>query len=260
MVTKNIIANKDAEYKRLGSIINDARLAGLIDWKAIEDRTRNLITISHWSSPSDIIDACVTSYRRDTWVGQQFHVEVWVEKEALAGVFKVACDPLDVAVFPCRGYVSQSEMWAAAERLRKFAKPVILHFGDHDPSGLDMTRDITARLTLFEVKRLQVIRVALNMDQVEEYGPPPNPAKTTDARFAGYAEQYGDESWELDALSPSVLRGLVENGVAGYRDNGLYQAHVARQEMERERLQIVANNWGDVSSYAETLEEKSEEE
>ena len=256
------------EYKRLGSIINDGRLAGLIDWSAIEDRTRNLITVPHWESPADIISAVARQYRRDTWEGQRNHVECWVEKEALAGVFEQACKPLDVAVFPCRGYVSQSEMWVAAQRLslelEEHRQVIILHFGDHDPSGIDMTRDITDRLSMFlRVKRefLSVKRIALNMDQVEEYKPPPNPAKDSDARFESYLEKFGDESWELDALEPQVLRQLIENNVAEYRDEARYNRAVERQRAERTVLEDIVEDWENVEAkYGESQNFDEEEE
>lgn len=213
-VSRDLIANKTTEYKRLGSIINDARLAGLIDWNAIEDRTRNLASLSHWGSPSDIITSASESFRVDKWEGQPNRVEVWIEKEALAGVFERVCQEFDVPFLCCRGYTSQSEMWVGAQRLLRHAKggqkPLILHFGDHDPSGIDMTRDIQDRLFMFGC-RLELQRLALNMDQVREYDPPPNPAKETDSRFAGYIREYGDESWELDALEPQVLAQLVRD-------------------------------------------------
>ncbi len=82
------IPNTQKSYKRVGNVINDARLAGLIDWDAIEDRTRNTITNSHWKSPARILDSVVDSYAADKWADQPYRVEVWIEKEALAGVFE----------------------------------------------------------------------------------------------------------------------------------------------------------------------------
>src|SRR5262249_10346260 len=143
-VSRDLIPNNVRSYKRLGSIINDARLAGLIDWSAIEDRTRNLHELPCWRTPAGIIRSCAQQYRTDLWAKQENRVEVWIEKEALAGVFERVCDELRVPFFSCRGYTSQSEMWVAGHRLKRIIdagqRPVILHFGDHDPSGMDMTR------------------------------------------------------------------------------------------------------------------------
>jgi hypothetical protein len=206
-VSRALIANKQSEYKRLGSIINDARLAGLVDWEAIEDRTRDLKRNSHWNDPGDIMQSVVSSFKLDHWENQQYRVEVWIEKEALVGVIATICDKLDVPYFACKGYVSASEMWNASQRFQYVygdQKPVVIHLGDHDPSGIDMTRDIDDRQNIFDGGAV-MNRIALNFDQVEKYNPPPNPAKLSDSRASGYIAKYGAYSWELDALEPRTM-------------------------------------------------------
>jgi hypothetical protein len=152
-VARDLLSNTQKSYDRLGQLVNRARLAGFMDWDYLVDRTRNIRSVSHWESPSDIVDTVSRQFRLDKWTTQPTRVEVWVEKEALAGVVRRVADRNDVAWFSCRGYVSQSEMWSAAQRLREYIKAgqnvVILHLGDHDPSGIDMTRDITDRLRTF---------------------------------------------------------------------------------------------------------------
>lgn len=246
-VARDLLPNTIQSYDRLGALISNARLAGLVDWTAIEDRTRSLHKLPSWDSPSDIVEACASQYREDLWRNQPKLIEVWVEKEALAGVFQRVCDELRVPLFSCRGYVSQSAMWRAAMRHIRGGKRVkILHFGDHDPSGLDMTRDIKDRLETFG-SLADVFRIALNLDQIEEYGPPPNPAKTTDARYAAYQAQYGDESWELDALEPAVLSQLVEDNVLLVRDQTLWDGALLMEEGNRERIEAVAMELGEAS-------------
>jgi hypothetical protein len=247
LVSRDIIANRQREYKRLGSIVNDARLAGLIDWLAIEDRTRNLQKLSHWDSPEELVRACADQYHVDMWEGQEFRPEVWIEKDALVGVIEGVCDEFDVPYFSCRGYTSQSEMWVAGRRLRGYAgqTPIIFHFGDHDPSGRDMTRDITDRLELF-MGGLEVKRLALNMDQVEEYEPPPNPAKTTDSRYGAYIAEFGEESWELDALEPAVIATLIRNAITGLIDQDLWDEKKAEVEKNQKLLGLVAVKWNAV--------------
>lgn len=180
MVSRNIIENTERSYKRLGDLVNNARLAGRIDWRAIEDRGRNLQALSHWETPASIIQSARYSFKLDKWKGQTYRPEVWVEKQALEGVIASACRPLDVPYFACKGYNSQSEQWAAGQRLQGYINdgytPIIFHLGDHDPSGIDMTRDNTERLAMF-MGGVEVRRLALNMVQVEEWNPPPNPAK-----------------------------------------------------------------------------------
>ena len=257
-VARDLIPNTMRSYKRLGSIINDGRLAGLIDWTAIEDRTRHVEAPSHWDSPSNIIDSCAYSYRIDKWADQEYRPEVWIEKEALAGVIERVCTKLDIAYLSCRGYTSQSEMWSSGGRLGRMATkgqtPVILHFGDHDPSGLDMTRDIVDRMRMF-MGGVRLERLALNMDQVQTYDPPPNPAKVTDSRYEAYVAEFGDESWELDALEPAVLAELVENAVLGLRDDDKWAAKVEREADERRQLDAVAGNWQAVADMVDGLDD-----
>lgn len=253
-VSRDLIKNSDKEYKRLGDAINDGRMLGLIDWNAIIDRTRNLRSVPHWSTPSDIIEACASSFRIDKWQGQRFRPEVWIEKDALVGVIEGVCSELDVPYFSCRGYASQSEMWSGAMRLRRYARgnqiPIILHFGDHDPSGMDMTRDITDRLRTF-MGGMEVRRLALNMNQVEEYTPPPNPAKITDSRATAYIAEYGDESWELDALEPMVLAGLVRSEIEKLRDEDTWEDAVREEDRHRSLLADASTRWRDVVDFLE---------
>lgn len=251
MVARGIIPNNERSYKNLGNLLNDARLAGLIDWNAIEDRTRNLKGLSHWDTPSDIIENVAYSYRLDKWADQEYYVEVWVEKDALAGIVGQACNELDVNYFSCRGYVSQSEMWGAARRLRRIAREgqeiVLLHLGDHDPSGIDMSRDIRDRHVLFENFDLEFKRLALNMDQIDHYQPPPNPAKITDSRAKNYIRRFGSESWELDALEPQVISDLIRDNVLRYRDEDLYRKVKAREDEEKLLLADLGVCWPSIA-------------
>lgn len=244
-VSRDLIPNSQKEYKKLGEVISNARLAGLVSWQAIVDRTRNLQKNAHWNSPSEIVKACVNQYRVDKWAEQGTRVEVWIEKDALIGVIEGICRDLDVSYFSCRGYTSQSEMWAAAQRLIGYRDEgqdvVIIHLGDHDPSGKDMTRDIQERLDLFMGGDGPTVdRIALNMDQVRRYNPPPNPAKITDSRAHGYIREFGSKSWELDALDPNVLRDLIESTVLEHRDVDAWEAATAREDKERKQLEKAA--------------------
>lgn len=243
-VARALIENTEKSYKRLGGIINDARLAGLIDWFAIEDRTRWLRVESHWSSPNDIVRACANQFQVDRWENQRYRPEVWIEKDALIGVIEGICTEFDIPYFACRGYVSQSEVWASGRRMRRYIlngqTPVMLHFGDHDPSGMDMTRDNDDRLSLFSGDVIDVRRLALNMTQVEQYNPPPNPAKITDSRAKNYILEHGDESWELDALEPSVIADLIREEIEALIDPIGWDESQKRQDDGRARLLEVA--------------------
>lgn len=265
-VARGYIENSDRSYKNLGDAINNARLAGLLDWNMIIDRTRNLNVKPHWYSPADIVAACANQYSVDMWENQKYYVEVWIEKDALIGVIERPCKEFDIPYFSCRGYTSQSEMWAAARRyldVLKFnsqKKIVILHFGDHDPSGIDMSGDIQSRITMFLAEHMNEIgggyqpddvdlffqfrRIALNWDHIEAYNPPPNPAKTTDKRFKRYLREFGEESWELDSLPPNVLSDLITNNIAQYIDQVKWDKSRNKEIEGRRILREVAENIG----------------
>jgi hypothetical protein len=247
MVSRDIIPNNQSEYKKLGQIVSDARRAGVIDWDAIIDRTRNLRANSHWDTPADILLSAEQSFQIDKWAGQKYRPEVWVEKDALVGVVERACKPLDISFFACRGYSSDSEMWRASQRCidydDKGQRLYIIHLGDHDPSGIDMSRDIKDRFNLFESYPL-VKRIALNFDQVQQYNPPPNPAKETDSRWQGYVDEYGvTDSWELDALEPQVIVDLITDQVVLIRDDDLWYSQVKKEKSGKAALKEMRLNY-----------------
>lgn len=246
LVARDIIENNERSYKNTGSLISDGRIAGLIDWEAIIDRTRELKQNNHWDSPAQIVQACASQFQYDKWGDQEYYIEVWVEKDALIGIVERTCKRLDVAYFSCRGYVSQSEMWEAAQRLRRMSaqgrEAVIIHLGDHDPSGKDMSRDIVDRLETFEAYP-EFERIALNIDQIHKYNPPPNPTKLTDTRANEYIKQFGYECWELDALKPEVLDELITKTVLNYCDRPQFDAQAKREKEARGVLMDISNDW-----------------
>lgn len=251
-VARDLIPNTERSYKNLGNLVSKARIAGLIAWTALEDRGRTLIEWPANDDPADVIRDSVWRLRFDIWERMNSYVEVWVEKEALRQVVESGCRKRYTPHMACKGYLSQSEAWRAGKRFEEAAERgqhcVLIHLGDHDPSGVDMTRDNAARVGLFSWlgPRVDVRRIALNMDQVEEYGPPPNPAKITDSRASEYIAQYGNTSWELDALEPAVIADLIESTVEEYVDADVWEAAEAEQERERAKLRWVARHWAEV--------------
>lgn len=253
LVARGYIPNNERSYKNLGNLINDGRLAGLIDWFAIVDRTRYIRKNSHWDSPESVICSAKYSYMLDRWRKQPNYVEVWVEKDALIGIVSQICKKLDVPHFSCRGYTSQSEMWTAAQRFINQdwrEARYIIHLGDHDPSGIDMTRDIQERLEMFGAD-VEVKRVALTMDQIDLYNPPPNPTKLTDARATGYIQEYGHECWELDALEPKIITSLIQNEVTALMDEDLFTEMEHKEEVDKANIQNIADHYEAVVDFLE---------
>jgi hypothetical protein len=122
-------------------------------------------------------------------------------------------------------------------------KPVVLHLGDHDPSGVDMTRDIQERMNLFVGETVLVKRIALTIKQIEELNPPPDPAKVVDPRFKKYQAVFGDESWELDALTPEYMRGLIQSNIRKYLDKDRFAEAVEVEKKDRLKLQAIAKRF-----------------
>jgi hypothetical protein len=231
------IPNTSKSYDRLGRVMTDARNAGLVDWNAIEDRTRNIQRQASWEDAGEILDAAMQGFKLDRWIGQYFRPEVWIEKQALESIALRACQPFDVAVMVCRGYMSASEMEQAGRRMIGYRnagqEPVIIHLGDHDPSGIDMTRDNRERLELYSGKPIQLIRVALEMPQIEANNLPPNPTKLSDSRADEYIGLYGESSWELDALRPQTLIDIISGAI-----DPLIDPDALDMIMKRERSEI----------------------
>jgi hypothetical protein len=254
-VSRDLIPNTERSYKNLGSAISDGRDAGMIDWDAIEDRGRG---VSQWLIEEDeksVLDMIEYRFALDFWQRQNCYVEVWVEKDALSSVIERACRKRSVPYMACKGYLSASEAWRAGQRFEDAAEMgaerlVMIHLGDHDPSGIDMTRDNADRLQLYSRGAdIEIRRIALNMDQVRRYNPPENPAKVTDTRAADYIRKYGQHSWELDALEPSILEELIEREVADLIDEEIWDETESEQRGRREILKSLHDRFDDIKEF-----------
>jgi hypothetical protein len=271
LVTRNAITNEEKSYKNLSSVVTDARLTGRMDWNAIEDRVRVPRTPSEWDSITDLVDSAVRAFRLPRWHGQTHYAELWVEKDALAGVLEPLAREHHVTLMVNRGYSSASAMFEAAarfvERCRRaegdedldevdtayedgnwdtdgmpvelVRKPILFYLGDHDPSGEDMVRDVRDRLHTFGID-VEVQKIALTTAQVKQYNPPPNPAKMSDPRALDYVRKHGRVSWEVDALPPQVLSTIVRQAFAMVLDRKKYEAVIAREEKGKEALRVAA--------------------
>tara|TARA_R100001443_G_C3330066_1_gene172115 strand:- start:104 stop:1063 length:960 start_codon:yes stop_codon:yes gene_type:complete len=252
-------------YKRLGTILTEARFNGNFAVGNLEDRGRSAGE-GDWSTYTIDVDQAIKdcayyvnqfpswTLNASRWWGQPDLVSVWVEKEALSGVFDAPCRELGVPLFPCKGYPSVSTLYAwhkkvvEARRVMRNSgitppeRAVILYFGDHDPDGWEIPRSSERNLHKLQALdgedyTIRFIRCALNMDQIREYNPPPFPAKTTSARYAGYFEEHDtDHAWELDALEPRVLRDLITEQVEAYFDEDIHAENQTLIETRREEL------------------------
>ncbi len=237
LVARGIISNKPTEYKKLGSLLTDARYAGIVDWEAIEDRARVPKMPSEWENVAELIAAAKQSYRLPRWEGQDYYIELFTEKDALSSVLAPIAEKWHIHFCVNRGYTSATAMYDLGKRvsaqLNQGRKVVVLYLGDHDPSGLDMVRDIRVRLAEFTGEDVEIKAIALTQEQIQTYAPPPNPAKTTDTRAKAYIEKYGATSWEVDALPPEVMNELVNEAIGAFVD-----VEKMNEIIEQEKLDI----------------------
>lgn len=240
LVTMNEIPNQERAYKNLGKLVSDARLQGLVDWDAIEDRVRIPRTPQEFENLGELVDVAKRAYRLPRWRGQPEYIELWVEKDALSGVLAPLATEYHVTLMVNRGYSSQSAMYGSAKRFdaQDAQLCTVLYLGDHDPSGEDMVRDVADRLQILaRASAIEVEKIALTWEQVQHYDPPPNPTKLTDSRAEGYIAQYGDECWEVDALRPDVLAAIVRDAIEGHLDKPLMDKVKARERADKAQLE-----------------------
>lgn len=246
LVSVNVIPNTENNYKRLSSIVNNGRYAGLIDWDVIIDRGRGTQQRSVWDSPADIIRTCVTSYGEDLWANRLIHLELICEKQALSGVLWPVCNEFSVPFTAIKGFSSASLYYTVAGRIADKSgnggkQVVILYLGDHDPSGQDMSRDCLNRLSILSgVENIQLERLGLNASQVAQYNLMPQPTKKSDSRAKKFIANHGEHSYELDALKPDVIEQLARDGINRYRDLALWEEAILQQEFNRGKLAEIA--------------------
>ena len=236
LVSRDVIPNKTEEYAKLSSILVKGRMAGIVDWEAIEDRIRTPKIPYYAANVADAIDDITRQYRLDRMRNQDVYIEVWVEKDALSGVISRVTNKFHIRLMVNRGYSSATAMHDAAERMIDARGDAhILYLGDHDPSGMDMVRDIRDRLLEFDAD-VEVDHIALTDEQIAKYNPPPNPAKVTDPRAGKYIAEYGKTSWEVDALTPTVLNALIESKILDLIDYTKYEDILEQEKIDIKKL------------------------
>jgi len=224
LVSAGVIANTQSQYKKISTLLTNARYCGIINWENMEDRTRKPIIPNTFTNVPELWEAAKNSYHLYRWERQEYYVELWTEKDALTSVIVPITQKYQVPMVVNRGYGSASSMHESAERFLKHENKILilLYLGDHDASGMDMDRDIQERLNEFGVD-VQTIRIGLTSEQVQEYKPPENLTKEKDTRARGYIEKYGESCWEVDALKPEVLQELIESSILQYLDLEEYE-------------------------------------
>lgn len=239
LVSRDLISNNDKEYTKIMHIVRKGRLNGDIDWSFVEDRIRSARIHYYVEDIEDALNDTVKTYRLDLMRNQDKFIEVWIEKDALSNIIYRTTQRYSIPLMVNRGYSSISAMYDASKRLSQ--NGYIIYLGDHDPSGLDMIRDIEDRLSIFECYP-QIIPIALNMEQIRKYNLPPNPAKITDPRSKDYIKKYGNISWELDALSPNVLTGILDSKINELIDIESFNTMIQKEYSDKQKLSDIISN------------------
>lgn len=230
LVSRQVIENNRGQYQAVSNLLVDARKDGAIPWEWIEDRLRRPRAVPMWDDLSDFAETARKAYRRDVWATQPAYLEVWLEKDALSGIFEDVLGGYGVTLNVGRGYDGWDSIHNAAERYGDGASVTVLYFGDFDPSGEDMVRSLRDRLGFFGCVP-EVLKCALTLADVTRYNLPPDFTKATDTRRAAFVAKWGDLSVELDALPIDVLRGRLVREVEARLDLAALTA-VKRQERD----------------------------
>ncbi len=256
-VRRNWIKNTDKDYKNFGHTLSEARLVGLVDWNTLADQHRPRRLPFHFDNMKQKMDFDLdpASYTLDRWAGQDYHVEVMIEKDAILSLYAPVCEELHVGILVNKGYNSQTVMFELSWRLRQYRDRkgvIILYIGDHDPSGNNMVEDIQKRFAmfgLFDEVNLEIKKIALTMAQIRQYRCPPQPLKRADAtyrvkkpgtlvdsRAVDYMAAFGDQSWEVDALDPEDGQAILRKAILGYLDQAKFDAVMAKEALEMKKI------------------------
>jgi len=238
LVSRHVIENNRGQYQAVSNAVVRARKNGVIPWEWVEDRLRRPRPVSMWRDLGEFAQSVKTAYRRDVWQAQAGYLEVWLEKDALSGLFEPVLNEYGVTLNVGRGYDGWDSIHNASVRYGEAPMVSVLYFGDFDPSGEDMVRSLRERLRFFGCEA-EIVKCALTADDVERYELPPDFTKATDSRRASFVERYGDVAVELDALPAEVLTARLRREVAARIDADALNAVRAQELRERARLTAV---------------------
>jgi len=241
LAVAKVVSKDDSGFKRVGTALARAREEGTYPWEGLVDPLREVRRVTMWSSVDEFLTERCSEYCLDKWSAQPLRVELWSEKEALAGALEPIAMELEVPFLVARGYASVTAKHAAVERFEDGQPTVILYVGDFDPSGLDMSQGAERwiREQLGESGHVTFTRVAVTEADFRSGRYPTLAVNDNDARAAAYRELYGKELMETEALPARELRARVRQAVLAQRDERLWKLGLdceAEQRVEIERL------------------------
>jgi hypothetical protein len=240
LVSRGTIAKTEKEYKGTVDRLGIMRRKGDIPFSWIADATRWMRKPRTFSSAEDALRRCAEAYRRALWYDQDVYVEVWLEKEALAGVLYDVTEQWDVPLMVCRGYPSISFLRAAADIINNIGKPAYLYyFGDHDPSGINIQECVERDLRDFAPDaEIHFERIAVTPDQIRYMRLPNRPTKKTDTR----AKNFKGNSVEVDSIPSVALRSLLAVAIESHVDQRVLRITQRAEEDERRVLLALSDS------------------
>jgi hypothetical protein len=248
LVGKGYIENNLSQYGMLSNLLKYARIEGRIAWEDIEDRVRTYHDLTGWETSEDYIKASLkqflNNYQRDLLQSQDVYLEIWIEKDALSSIFTRVARPYTIPVVVCRGFSSVSFLNDYKTRLTYYPgrSPILLYFGDFDPSGVEMLKAMVTTLEdELKVTGIAFKRVALLKEDIVKYRLPHSPEalKHTDTRAERYVAEYGELAVELDALSPMDLEAKIREAIEQELDMELYDEEVGNESQELDKLSTI---------------------
>lgn len=240
LTVQGIIDKEEREYAAVGVQLLKLRRTGRVPWSAIADNTRWVRKPRTFRGPEHALKATAAFYRRSLWADADVRVEVWCEKDAIAGVIVDVTDELDVPFYVARGFASETYAYEAAESIIADGRPCFIYeFGDHDPSGVAASAVLRRKLVDFVGARAKVhfVRAAVTPEQIEAWDLPSRPTKREGNR---HALGFVGDSVELDAIPADRLRELVRSAIEEHIDKRRLAVTMAAEASEREYLLSIA--------------------
>jgi hypothetical protein len=237
-----IVEKSETGYDKVQRALAELRRAGRLPFEYISDNTRWVNKPQSFRGPGDALRDTAHYYRKDLWADAEHYVEIWCEKDALAGVLSGVTHALDVPLMVSRGYASLTFLHDAATAIEERDRPAyIYHLGDFDPSGVDAANKVEASLREFAPEAdIHFTRLAVLQSQITAWNLPSRPTKQSDSRARGF----GDISVELDAIEPSRLRNLIQDAIGQHLPHHQYQVLKAAEQSERATIMSWARSVG----------------
>ena len=242
IVSRGMLPNVSETYRKVEYVLVQLRENNLLPYEFIVDRGRSPHFVNTWDNLGAYLDTISVAYKKNLWMSQDDHVEIWLEKDALVGVIEPVTNEYLVGLYPTRGYPSLSFIYQAAETLRRVQENdkivYIYYVGDFDPSCMGIEAFIKNTLEDHGIT-FNFTRIAILPEDIERYDLPPLLAKVQDPNFKAFSAQYGTQAVELDALPPEVLRQRVKESILNHISVREWNDIQQTQTLENESLNEV---------------------